>query len=261
MFYSVVIPTYGEVGVELTDGALKSARINQLRHEIIVVDDGSGPEVWEQLSKICEEEQAEFLYNESNLGFAKTCNVGMRESNGDVVILMNNDVRMIGPSLDFLADATKVMNAGVMGIRLLYPDYTIQHAGQIFAVGPDGGYFDHYCRHRPRYYPEATVIRKRLVTGAFYAISRPCIDAIGFLDEKFGMAVEDVDYSLSAMEAGLGVVYNGQIEAFHMEGKTRGNTLDAKDPKHLMAEMLGLQYLFEKWRGVEWASFTPKDMG
>jgi len=232
-----------------------------LRHEIIVVDDGSGSEVWAQLSEVCEEEQAKFLYNENNLGFAKTCNVGMREANGDVVILMNNDVRMIGPSLDLLADATIIMNAGVMGARLLYPDYTIQHAGQIFCAGPDGGYFDHYCRHRPRYYPEATVVRKRLVTGAFYAIHRACIETIGFLDEKFGMAVEDIDYSLAAMEAGFGVVYNGSIEAFHLEGATRGNTPDAKDPRHLMAEMLGLQYLFEKWRGMDWTRFTPMESG
>ena len=224
-----------------------------------MVDDGSGPEVREALSKVCEAEGARFLYNENNLGFAKTCNVGMREANGDVVILMNNDVRMIQPALDFLADATLVMNAGVMGIRLLYPDYTIQHAGQVFVAGPNGGYFDHYCRHQPRYSPEATAMRRRLVTGAFYAIHRQCLDAIGFLDEKFAMAVEDVDYSLAAMEAGFGVVYNGQIEAFHMEGKTRGATPDTKDPKHLMAEVLGLQYLFEKWRGVEWANFTPRE--
>ena len=225
------------------------------------MDDGSGPDVQDRLARICEEEGAKLLYNEQNSGFAKTCNVGMYEANGDVVILLNNDVRMIGPSLDLLADATVVMNVGVMGIRLLYPDYTIQHGGQIYCQGLDGGYFDHYCRHRPRYYPEATVMRRRLVTGAFYAIHRQCLDAIGFFDEKFGMAVEDVDYSLAAMEAGLSVVYNGAIEAIHMEGKTRGNTLATKDPRHLMSETLGLQYLFEKWNGIDWTKFTPLDQG
>ena len=222
-----------------------------------MVDDGSGPEVREALSKVCEAEGARFLYNKNNLGFAKTCNVGMREANGDVVILMNNDIRMIGPSLDLLADATLVMNVSVMGIRLLYPDYTVQHAGQIYVPSQGGGYFDHYCRHRPRYHPEATAMRRRLVTGAFYAIHRRCLDIIGFFDEKFRMAVEDVDYSLAAMEAGLSVIYNGAIEAIHMEGKTRGATPGTKSPEHLMAETLGLQYLFEKWQGTEWTKFTP----
>lgn len=223
------------------------------------MDDGSGEDVWAELSRICEAEGAIFLHNEENRGFAPTCNVGMREANGDVVILMNNDIRMLGPSLDLLADATVVMSAGVMGIRLLYPDYTIQHAGQIYVQGQDGGYFDHYCRHRPRYYPEATAIRRRLVTGAFYAIHRRTIDAIGFLDESFRMAVEDVDYSLSALEVGLPVVYNGAIEAIHMEGATRGNTPATKSAKHMLEENLGLQYLFEKWEGVDWTSFIPRE--
>lgn len=246
------------MGVGLTEDALRSARVNQAPHEILVVDDGSGQDVWDNLLRICEAEGAHFIYNEENKGFAATCNVGMGQANGDVVILMNNDIRMLGPSLDLLADATLFLDAGVMGTRLLYPDLTIQHAGQVYVQDRNGDFFDHYCRHRPRYFPEATVIRRRLVTGAFYAIHRRTIDTIGFLDERFRMAVEDVDYSLSTLEAGFPVVYNGAIEAIHMEGKTRGSTPATKSPKHMLEETLGLQYLFEKWDGVDWDGFAPK---
>ena len=199
--YSVVIPTYGEKGVELTRECLESLKVLHGPLEIIVVDDGSDETVVEALTEVCDLAGVALFHNETNQGFARTCNVGISESNGHVVILLNNDVRMLGPTLDFLADAVMMSNAGIMGIRLLYPNMTIQHAGQFFV--PDGAYFDHYCRHEPRYAPNAIVFRPRLVTGACYAIHRRVIDAIGLLDERFEMAVEDVDYSLSALEAGV----------------------------------------------------------
>lgn len=257
--YSVIVPTYGSKGVELTQECLESMKILQHKHEIIVVDDGSSKDALEELTRVCDIHGADLYHNEENQGFAKTCNVGMLKSNGMVIILLNNDVRMMGPSLDFLADAIQISNAGVMGIRLLYPNYTIQHAGQFFV--PQGNYFDHYCRHEPRYTPQALVFRPRLVSGACYAIHRRVIEAIGFFDENFAMAVEDVDYSLSALELGTPVIYNGHIEALHLEGATRGNTPEAKSSGHTMQEQMGLQYLFEKWQGLDFGRFTREAQG
>lgn len=257
--YSVVIPTYGNKGVKLTQECLESMKVLQHRHEIIVVDDGSAQEDLEELSRTCDIHGVDLYHNEVNQGFAKSCNVGIMKANGVVVILLNNDVRMMGPSLDLLANAIQVSNAGVMGIKLLYPDHTIQHAGQFFVS--EGNYFDHYCRHEPRYVPQATVFKSRLVTGACYAIHRYAIDAIGFFDENFTMAVEDVDYSLSVLEIGRPVIYNGHIEALHLEGATRGNTPATKSPDHAMREQMGFQYLFEKWQGLDFKRFTREAQG
>ena len=257
--YSVVIPTYGNKGVMLTQECLESMKILQHEREVIVVDDGSSEDDLEELTRICDIHGVALYHNEQNQGFAKTCNVGMQRANGVVVILLNNDVRMLGPSLDLLADAVQISNAGVMGIRLLYPNYTIQHAGQFFV--PNGNYFDHYCRHEPRYAPQAIVFKSRLVSGACYAIHRRVIEAIGFFDENFSMAVEDVDYSLSCLELGAPVIYNGHIEALHLEGATRGNTPQTKSADHTMREQLGLQYLFEKWQGLDFKRFTREAQG
>ena len=87
------------------------------------------------------------------------------------------------------------------------------------------------------------------------------LHAIGFFDENFEMAVEDVDYSLSVLEVGLSVVYNGYIEALHLEGATRGNSPETKSPEHMMQEQLGLQYLFEKWQGLDFKRFTREAQG
>ncbi len=257
--YSVVIPTYGHKGVKLTSECLESMKILQHEHEVIVVDDGSPKDTLGELTRICDIHGVNLYHNEQNQGFAKSCNVGMTRANGLVVILLNNDVRMMGPSLDLLSNAVRVSNAGVMGIKLLYPNHAVQHAGQFFV--PDGNYFDHYCRHEPRYTPQATLFRSRLVTGACYAINRYVIDAIGFFDENFTMAVEDVDYSLSCLELGAPVIYNGHIEALHLEGATRGNTPETKSPEHAMREQLGLQYLFEKWQGLDFKRFTREAQG
>lgn len=257
--YSIIIPTYGEKGVSLTRDCLDSLKCLQYEHEIIVVDDGSETEVVDRLVEVCDIQGVALFHNEENEGFARTCNAGMAESNGDVVILLNNDIKLLGPSLDMLANAVVASASGIMGIRLLYPNYTIQHAGVWF--DPNRSCFDHYFRHGPRYTPGATILKPRLVTGACMAIHRHVIDAIGFLDENFGMAVEDIDYQLTTKEAGFTVIYNGYLEALHLEGATRGNTPDTISPEHLYREQMGLQYLFEKWHGLDFLQFTRERQG
>jgi glycosyltransferase involved in cell wall biosynthesis len=60
------------------------------------------------------------------------------------------------------------------------------------------------------------------VTGAALYIKRAVIDGIGYLDEGYGMAYEDVDYCLRAWEAGFQVLYYPYASLTHLEAKTRG---------------------------------------
>ena len=262
--YSVVIPTYGSNGVTLTQECLTSMTQWCFQpHEVIVVDDGSGDAVQSVLAQVCDKHGATLVPREDNGGFAKACNSGILGANGSVVILLNNDVRLISPALDYLADSVLAMGAGIMGCKLLYPDDRIQHAGIYFqpTEGPWPGYFDHYCRFQKRYYPNAIVNRKRLVTGALMCIHRKTLNIIGLLDERFGMAAEDVDYQLNAMVAGLSVVYNGAVEAYHLEGQTRGVTPEQKmkmAPEAFEKEQQGLTLLFDKWQGLSWEPFERR---
>lgn len=266
---AAVIPTYGPKGVSLVNNVLGTLwRFHDPGiTSVIVVDDGSSPEVHEAYAQvIAKYPSTRLLYQEVNGGFARTCNYGIVESPGEtVIVLVNNDIQFISPSLIQIADYVAKHNIGVAGIRLLYPNRTIQHAGIVYVQPPEApqGWFDHALRNEPSNHPIGNVTAHRLVTGAFYAIHPRTLRINGLLDERYGMAVEDVDYCLKTITADLPVVYNGCIEAIHMEGQTRGRTAEEKAlPENVAAaerEAQGLAKLFDVWRGFDFGIFTWDD--
>jgi len=227
------------------------------RHEIIVVDDGSSGKVQDRLSSLAVEYSAKFIACEKNQGFAKACNIGIRESNGHIVILVNNDTLQINKTIDNLANFMLFTGAATTGVKLLYEDYSVQHGGVWHVPGNPHGYWDHIGRFAPRWDSVVCRIRNGLCTGALLGISRNTLNTVGLLDERYGMAVEDIDFQLRCMETGLRIYYCGLIEAFHLEGRTRGNTAreKAKHSKWTSAEDAALDLFFERWEGIDWKQF------
>jgi len=270
--YSVIIPTFGQVGLSLLKNLLPVLAYScRLAHEVIVVDDGSTEEVAGELEKVCKLNGAAMMHNAENCGFAAACNAGLGHSNGHVAILCNNDIIPVGNAFDQLAEYTFYHSLGTVGCKLLYPDNRIQHAG-VYWVNPSTvkvpegepkptmGWFDHYYRFQDRHFIGASRIKSILCTGALLAINSILINAIGMLDERFGMAVEDIDYQMRVIEAGSIPAYNGYIEAYHLEGATRGNTVEGKaqHPEWTQKEQEGFVKFYDKWYGIDFTQFEQK---
>lgn len=255
--WSAVIPTYGKKGLDLTRDCLQSMLRNTERREIIVVDDGSEPAVQEKLARTCEELDAKLVTRPENGGFAKATNQGILEANGRVVILVNNDTRVIGKTMDDLANFILFTGAATVGCKLLYEDGSVQHGGVCYVPAEPLGYFDHIGRFEQRYAPSLCRIRNSLSTGAMLAINCNAIDSVGLLDERYGMAFEDLDYQMRCMETGFRIFYCGIIEAYHLEGQTRGRT-PAEKAAHSAwteAEERARELFFERWDGVNFQQF------
>jgi GT2 family glycosyltransferase len=63
-----------------------------------------------------------------------------------------------------------------------------------------------------------------VVTGACMLVSRECIDQVGLLDEEvFGIAYNDVDYCLRAVQQGWRVVWTPFATLVHHESASRGS--------------------------------------
>jgi GT2 family glycosyltransferase len=265
---SVVIPTYGVKGIELTRNCITTLYKTHahLMPEALVVSDGDDGAVLEALKSMAAELHFGLIRIDRH-GFAAACNAGIRMANGQMgCFLLNNDLEFETPALQILTDAMVTAGAGVIGCRLLYPDRTIQHAGVVFVSAPPGsgvpGYFDHYLRFQEENHIDAVVMRRGLVTGACLGISRDFIERSGYLDERFGFTCEDVDLNLRAFECGLPPIYCGYVSVLHLEGASRGKTLEEKmklEPEIAAKEQASLRFLFTKYVGLDFSRFSVRD--
>jgi GT2 family glycosyltransferase/glycosyltransferase involved in cell wall biosynthesis len=218
---AIVIPAYGPP--ELALAAIKSVRATTRRHRvrIIVADDGSPPE---HLRRLEAQRGIVLIRGDRQRGFAANANRGLKAVHADEdAVLLNSDVIAHKGWLERLQyGAYLEASTGIAGPKLLYADGTIQSAGTIRNAGAPE-WFDHAHRFEPASEPRANVPLPYLaMTGAALYIKRAVIDAIGYLDEGYGMAYEDVDYCLRAWDAGFQVLYYPHASLTHLEAKTRG---------------------------------------
>ena len=221
---SVVIPTVNQVDLvkQCLNSFFESDPSAVYPYEVIVVDDGSSPEIQQQLRKAMTAFPVRLIIQPQNSGFSKTVNRGAASSTGKYICLLNNDVTLIQKNwLDIMMRDTHRVKAGVIGPRLLYPNGTIQHGGIIYV--PELGGFDHEYRHQPGNFPPALQTREVLgVTGALMLINRTLWNLLGGMNERFFVGMEDIDFSLRTWEQGWRIYFTGAAVAVHPEGFTRG---------------------------------------
>jgi O-antigen biosynthesis protein len=164
--------------------------------------------------------QVDIICNAENLGFSRGVNVGLQKAEGDIVVLLNNDVVVPTDWLSHLvAPFAQDETVGVVGCKLLFPDGAIQHAGA--RLNYPLAYSEHFHYREPDIGQADTARDVDYVTGASMAIGRSVLDAIGLLDETFSpFYYEEVDYCYRARAAGFRVVYTPEATAVHYEGSS-----------------------------------------
>jgi len=213
MTISVVIPSYN--GKEILKSNL-TAVIDACAHwssdkkhwEIIVVDDGSSDDsvVWlkdnHPVVKVVE--------NKKNLRFAKTVNRGISEAKGNVVVLLNNDVK---PNNDFLKPLLKhfddklVFAVGCLEKNGSWGSYVLGGRG----VGEFSRGFLVHSRARDQS-RNVTL----WVSGGSGAFRKDIWNKLGGFDPMFRPAYEeDRDLSYNALKAGFKVVFEPKSVVFH----------------------------------------------
>ncbi len=144
---------------------------------------------------------------------------------GDVLVLMNDDVAVIGPDwLDEIVRQITRDGVGIVGARLLYPDGTLQHGGMVLSEMAATHVLRSAREEEPGYMGQLALTRDlSAVTGACLAIRRPVFAALGGADESFDHTCNDVDLCLRARAAGWRVVWTPHAVLTHVDGATRGH--------------------------------------
>ena len=113
---------------------------------------------------------------------------------------------------------------GAVGLKLIYPDNTIQHAGCVIGIGGIAGHmFVDMPADRTGYLHKASILQDMsAVTAACMMMKRSAFDKVGGFTEELAVAFNDVDLCLKTTKAGYLVVYDPYARLYHMESKTRG---------------------------------------
>lgn len=216
MDVSIVIVNFNTS--KLTKGCIKSIKDNppQGKYEIIVIDNGSD----EKLS-LDESKNLKVIKNDSNFGFSKANNQGIRRASGKYVLLLNSDTEVKPGSIDKLIDfAERKTDAGVVVPRLLNADRSVQAsvfrfptvwlAIRQYWLG-EKGLFD-------KYIPETDTVDEAVM--AAYLITPRCLREVGMLDERYFFFFEDFDYARRVRAAGLKIYYLKDSEVIHYHGQS-----------------------------------------
>jgi GT2 family glycosyltransferase len=163
---------------------------------------------------------------ERNIGFAGANNAGASLARGRLLLLLNSDILPDRPG--WLSRMTEFYDAtphiGALGVKLLYEDGSIQHAGMYF-YQPSGSQVwqdAHYFKGMHRSIPGANVARRvPLVSGACLMIDRQLYQDFGGLRGIFVRGdYEDSDLCLQLMDSGRENWYLPDVELYHLEGQS-----------------------------------------
>ena len=203
-----------------TRGALNSlAKISYPNYRVLVADNFSNDGSVEQLQ--AEFPAHTFLRNESNLGFSRGCNPGIRvaySAGADYILLLNNDMEVAQGFLEpAVAVAEQDRQIGLVTGKILFGDRNTiwQAGGKIDALRIQGtprgwneqdrGQFDSECE-------------THWASGAMLLIPRRTVETVGVLPEEYFFGVEEWDYSTAVKNAGLRIRYVPTFKGYHHAG-------------------------------------------
>ena len=216
---SIVILTHNHL--PYTRACLDSIRLlTDEPYELILVDNGSTdgtPEYLEALA--ASDTRVNVVLNTENRGFPAGCNQGIAVARGAQLLLLNNDTVVTTGWLTRLLRALhsdpQVGLAGPCSNRVSGE----QQVPVAYSEGDLNG-LDGFAWERSRRHDGLAEATDRLV-GFCLLIKRAVLDAVGFLDEAFGVGnFEDDDYCRRAARAGFTLVVARDAFVHHVGGAT-----------------------------------------
>ena len=249
---SIIIPNKDEKKTLKTcvDSILKKTTYKN--YEIVIVENNSTTEeIFQYYKQLEKNEKIKIVkYPEIGFNYSKIINYGVKNSDGEYILQLNNDTEV--ETEDWLEDMLGFASredVGAVGAKLLYPDNTIQHAG--IAIGVDR-VATHLFRGLPRnahgyFARESTIQDFSAVTGACLFSKRSVYEEVGYMDEDFPVAFNDLDFCLKIRKTGKLIVYDPFVTLIHYESKSRGHEDTPEKVARFEAEIKKFQ---EKWKDI-----------
>jgi len=227
--------------------SLKNNTSDDISYEIITIDNGSADETSEMLKRI---KNIKVISNKENMGFAHSCNMGIKIAKGKYVLFLNNDTIIktnwwLKSMVDLIENNKQV---GAVGAKLLYPDGTLQEAGGVVFdnrnyLACNYGRYDNPDKWEYNYIKEVDYC-----SGACLLVRKDLLNKVNGFDTKYFPAYcEDTDLCFKVRELGYKIVYQPKAEIIHFEGITAGTDESTGVKKF---QKLNMDKFYKKWHSV-----------
>ncbi len=213
------------------------------KNDVLVVDNNSSDKTIEILKQAMpagrqvQDDKIKIIESKENLGLAKANNLAIKEllKNGaEYVLILNPDTLISSNLIDDLVDVMeKNPQVGICGPKIYFAKgfefhkdrYQKEELGKVFWYA--GGVIDwknvlvsHFGVDEVDAGQYETISDTDFVSGCAMFVRKTVFEKIGFLDEKFAMYMEDLDFSLRAKRAGFRVVYAPVKAVWHKNAQS-----------------------------------------
>ena len=220
---AIIIPHYN--GQQLLEDCLPFLfRTEYPGYTVYLIDNAStdGSPAWAQLRFPA----LKVIHSDTNLGYAGGCNLGIRSTSEEYIVLLNNDTEV---SPGWLGHLIRALDADPMAAAAQPKILWLKDRGKFDYSGGAGGMMDRYgfpyCRGRLFEILEddaGQYDRARpdifWASGSASIYRRSALDTVGLLDEEFFMHMEEIDLCWRLHLAGLRVIAAPQSVIYHLSG-------------------------------------------
>jgi GT2 family glycosyltransferase len=224
--------------------------------EIVLLDDGASRPPMRQFIR----DRAEWLTiieHRDDVSDSEQRNIAARQSTGDILIFVHDDVEVLTDTwIEEIVGVLCYPGIGSAGIKLLYPDLSIQHAGITIGIGGTVGYphrrlFD---RLSIGYFGRLMLVQcPSAVSWACLGVRREAFDAVGgFSTEHFTGVFGDIDFCLRLHEAGWRTGWTPHAEMLHYELPEDTRGVEGENGVRFDRD---IRYLNVRWR--QWVENDP----
>jgi GT2 family glycosyltransferase/tetratricopeptide (TPR) repeat protein len=216
---SVVVPNWN--GMRFVGMCLDSlAKLDFEDYEVIVVDNGSTDGSREMIEE--QYPHVRLLKLPDNMGFAIACNEGIKASNAEYIVLLNNDIEV---TPDWLKELYEGMErhpeCGMGTTKMMFLDQrdVFYNTGDLFHSWSAGGGRGQGEKDLGQYDREEYVFGACAGAGIY---RRDFFNKVGLFDEDFFIFAEDVDLNMRGQLQGLKTVYLPKAKVYHIGTATVG---------------------------------------
>ena len=220
-------------------------------YEILIIENNStSKEIFQYYKELSGQENIRIFNWKKEFNYSAINNYGASKARGEYLLFLNNDVTVITPDwMEEMLGVCQRKEVGAVGVKLLYPDNTIQHAGCVIGIGGIAGHmFVDMPADRTGYLHKASILQDMsAVTAACMMMKRKAFEEAGGFTEELAVAFNDVDLCLKVRKEGYLIVYDPYAQLYHMESKTRGEEDSEKKLRRFQTE---IEYMRCHWLDI-----------